>query len=804
MAEIQRKNRYDIERISGCGTIILFTFLTLWVAILSVFDLFTNWILEQSIFESATSIPDIRWINHGVIALILLVSLLIAFFVVKTPHVKQSLHIWFLAAILALILTPAKTMFITYQQPVAAIQILVLAIYSVVLYFFNVKNKTEPEKRTNLGAFFGLSALFAAAISIPWIVFGALGSAIDILLCIVLGLNFAFFTYQVLFPYLFNKTQSPSRDLNLSDFFIDGLTVAIFLLICMTGLAQNGSQLLMVIILPISGWIIAGIAIIGRKKVNQAKISVALISGLVFILPLLWFDADELSLLVNGAPGETLEWAMKAAWWTMGIQILLVILMVIYFKFIERVQMKKRTNILLGFFSLALLVFVYFVWGRPGLFGDKIFVIMKNQADLTASNQITDLSKRKQAVYDALIKTATTSQSDLRKQLEDWKISYSPYYLVDGIEVDAGPYYDLLLQKRSDVDRILPSPRLRPLPKKVPLTNNNPVDLPAEPSWNLSLIGADKVHEDLGISGKGIVIGQTDTGVDGYHPELSSSYRGYDGKDDYNWLDPWNQSIFPTDVQGHGTSTLGIITGKNIGIAPGAEWIGCVNLARDLGNPAVYLNCLQFMLAPYPQKGDPFTQGNPEKGAMIVNNSWGCPKVEGCDSAVFLSVVKAMESAGIFMSVAAGNSGNFGCSTVSDPLAIYADVFTVGSINQSGNVSDFSSLGPVTIDGSNRVKPNLLAPGEGIISAFPDKTYTQADGTSFAAPHVSGVVALMWSANPKLIGNIELTKKILEETASPYTGTLPTCVSANLVPNNASGYGILNAYAAVQAAQAIK
>jgi hypothetical protein len=62
----------------------------------------------------------------------------------------------------------------------------------------------------------------------------------------------------------------------------------------------------------------------------------------------------------------------------------------------------------------------------------------------------------------------------------------------------------------------------------------------------------------------------------------------------------------------------------------------------------------------------------------------------------------------------------------------------------------------------------------------------------------------MWSANEKLIGNVELTKQILEETATPYLGKLPDCVSASNVPNDASGFGILNAYAAVKAAMSLK
>jgi hypothetical protein len=68
---------------------------------------------------------------------------------------------------------------------------------------------------------------------------------------------------------------------------------------------------------------------------------------------------------------------------------------------------------------------------------------------------------------------------------------------------------------------------------------------------------------------------------------------------------------------------------------------------------------------------------------------------------------------------------------------------------------------------------------------------------------VAGVVALMWSANPDLIGDIDRTEQLLDETVTPYRGSLPSCVAPGM-PNNGVGYGILNAYAAVEAAQNLK
>jgi subtilisin family serine protease len=429
---------------------------------------------------------------------------------------------------------------------------------------------------------------------------------------------------------------------------------------------------------------------------------------------------------------------------------------------------------------------------------------MSQQADLTEAAKIQNAEERRSAIYDAMIKTAEDSQTDLRAQLDAWHLDYTPYYLVNGLEVNAGPIYTANIQQRSDVARVLESPQLRPLPKAEPTTNSSPANKPEKEPWNLTMIGVDKVHSALGITGSGIVIGQTDTGVDGNHDQLTNSYRGYAGSDDYNWLDPWNGTPYPTDAEGHGTASLGIVVGKDIGVAPDAQWIGCVNLGRNLGNSAKYLDCMQFMLAPYPQGGNAFTDGNPAKGAMIINNSWGCPRVEGCDAETLETAADALEKAGVFMSVAAGNTGYYGCSKVTDPLAIYPNVFSVGSVNKDGELSSFSSLGPVLVDGSGRIKPDLLAPGEDIVLAFPGNQYMTASGTSFAAPHVTGVVALMWSANPSLIGDIETTRKILEETATNYSGTYPECVTDDSTPNDAAGYGIIDAYAAVEKAISLK
>lgn len=806
MTQPSKPNLTSAEKKSGCLSIFAFVAISLWVLILSGIEIFLNWTMEQSLFENSTSLPDFRWVTHGITTGLILITVLITYFVAKNPRLKIASQVWAFAAGFALLATPVKKMWITYQQETAVLLILLMFIYTSVIFLIRSrKQQVQPEEnKKKPSSVFGIFALVSGIIMLPWVLWGSLGSLDDTLLYLVMGLEFGFMSVMFLYPFLFDRTQSEDRELHPVDFLIDGFVAAMFLIIMLTSLAQNGSQPLLIIVLPVTGFVMALIAIATRGTKDHGCLSVGLLATFALIGPLLWFDADELSLVIASGTGESLTWATKAAWFSFSASMLVMILLAVNFKSIGRIRLPKKANWLLPLLVLAGLSGVYFTFGRPGFFGEKVFVVMKDQADLSQVDGSLSIEDKRTEVYSTLVKEAESSQKEIRAQLDGWHISYTPYYLVNGLEVNASAFYRMQLGNRSDVARILESPQLRPLPQPAQLENSDPVDAPQEPSWNLSMIGVDKVRSELGITGKGILIGQADSGVDGRHQELASSYRGVDGTDDYNWLDPWNKTPFPVDAGGHGTGTLALITGKNIGIAPEAQWIGCVNLARNLGNPAVYLNCMQFLLAPYPQHGDAFKDGDPAKGAMIINNSWGCPVAEGCDSETYEYAASALEKAGIFLSVAAGNNGYYGCSTVSDPLAIYSEVFTVGSINEQGELSPFSSLGPVIVDGSGRIKPNLLAPGEQVVSAFPNNAYTRADGTSFAAPHVSGVVALMWSANPKLIGNVELTQKILEETAAPYAGSIPSCVTQTSVPNDAAGYGVLDAYAAVKAAMDVK
>ncbi len=450
---------------------------------------------------------------------------------------------------------------------------------------------------------------------------------------------------------------------------------------------------------------------------------------------------------------------------------------------------------------------VYVFAGHPGFADDGFLIIMEEHADLAGAEAIADREERIAYVRDRLIGTAESSQQAVRAELDALGLPYRPYYVINVIRVDG---HRMRMQHFADlpgVKRVILNPNVRDYPNDDPATYTA-VNLPEEDLLgNLDAIDAEEVWEE-GVTGEGIVVAGQDTGYDWTHPALLPHYRGWvdqEAHHDYNWHDAWDQTPFPFDDDSHGTHTMGTILGDDYqghrtGVAPGAQWIGCRNMRRGLGNPGAYAECMEFFLAPYPIGGDSFTDGDVSRAPHLINNSWGCPRMEGCFEDTLRPAVEALRAAGIMMVVSAGNDGPE-CSTAGTPPANYDASYSVGATTGAGQITSFSSRGPV----GNLHKPDIVAPGSEIPSALPGGGYGTASGTSMAAPHVSGVIALVWSANPELIGQIDLTERLLCETATPQplydTCDVTTtsydapcaCGETTGTPNNVYGCGVINA-----------
>ena len=447
----------------------------------------------------------------------------------------------------------------------------------------------------------------------------------------------------------------------------------------------------------------------------------------------------------------------------------------------------------------------------------EFLVVLADQADLSGAQALRTKQEKGRYVRDMLLNKAQATQGPILTWLRQRNIEHRSYYVVNFIWAKANREVALELAGRPDVLRVEGNPVIHNFRDMAPA-----VPAPSQPQRVTTIEpGIAYTHAPdvwaLGYTGQGIVVGGADTGYRWTHNALKPHYRGWDGttgSHDYNWHDSihdstgnpcGNDSPFPCDDLGHGTHTMGTAIGDDgmgnqIGMAPGAKWIGCRNIDEGNGTPTRYLECFQFFLAPYPVGGDP-TQGDPTLAPDVTTNSWTCPSFQGCSVDTLEMGLQAQRDAGIIMVVTAGSAGP-ACSTVSTPPGTSGFVYSVGALNTgTDTIASFSSRGPVTADGSDRLKPDLSAPGTNIRSAYntSDNAYAFLSGTSMATPHVAGGMGLLLSSNRSLIHDWATSEGLMSNNAVHILNG--TCDGGNPVtPNNTYGYGRIDVLAAVNQA----
>ncbi|MFD7023716.1 S8 family serine peptidase [Promicromonospora sukumoe] len=437
--------------------------------------------------------------------------------------------------------------------------------------------------------------------------------------------------------------------------------------------------------------------------------------------------------------------------------------------------------------------------------GDTSFWLrFSDSADLSAAGGITSWSERGEYVYETLLATAEAAQKDAVAELEKSGTEYTSYWATNAILVEDGSLglaTDLaadneVLEIRPTAHYEAPEPvEAADAPEKNAATA---AAAAGTPTWGITAINADDMW-DQGFTGEGIVVAGIDTGVDGAHSALAGGYRGNGEADPYayNYFSP-DGRLYPHDDDGHGTHTMGTIVGdtvryagvdQSVGVAPGAQWIAAAGGSNGWTDEDLIASG-QWILAPYDQ-GASRPEPDPDRRPHVVNNSWGA---DFSTDPFMEDVITAWEKAGIFATFANGNQGEAGCQSSGSPGSRSVN-YSVGAFTEGGGIASFSSRGPGQ---SGDVKPDIAAPGAYVFSAVPGGFMDYMSGTSMAAPHVAGSVALLWDAVPELVGNVPATRAILDGSALDVNNT--TC-GGTADDNNVWGEGKLDVLAAYELAQ---
>lgn len=263
-------------------------------------------------------------------------------------------------------------------------------------------------------------------------------------------------------------------------------------------------------------------------------------------------------------------------------------------------------------------------------------------------------------------------------------------------------------------------------------------------TYGLEKIGVPEVRQAKPeLTGKGVIVGIVDTGIDAKHPEFANKK--------ITFHDFVGTKTEPYDDNGHGTHVAGTISGigasgTQIGVAPDVTLV--VAKVFSSGGGASLSGLLRGMEWVADPDGNASTNDKPR----VVSNSWGGALDKDLSHDPFLPAVMTWIQLEIFPSFAAGNAGP-SPETVGSPGGL-PPAFAVGATDSDDNVADFSSRGPVkgTADGKavSYVKPDVSAPGHKVYSSIPGGKYASFSGTSMATPHVSGAIALLYQAFPNL------------------------------------------------------
>jgi subtilisin family serine protease len=376
--------------------------------------------------------------------------------------------------------------------------------------------------------------------------------------------------------------------------------------------------------------------------------------------------------------------------------------------------------------------------------------------------------------FDRAVAASSLSRVDIHRQfstpipnLGTVARAVKPYKILEGIGA--------LVLDEDDI----PSALLDGKVSGIEIVRNRDLDAPT-PNASASLTAPDPWHRThIGVSsgyaqtGKNVLIGVLDTGIEVSHPEFAGKvvhFNEFSGAG-------VSVSTVARDAGDHGTHVCGILAGKMSGIAPDASLAVAAVLTRPTPVGGLSGSTIQIATGFDWLLKTSFRPDRP--GVDVINASLG---VSGYVSFLERLVRTARSVYKTLLIAAIGNDGRLGPGNHGSP-GNYPDVVGVGATDRSDTVAPFSDWDTAWVppgSGTSIPKPDLSAPGVDIVSAEPKGGYQAMSGTSMAAPVVTGAAALLMERIPSLVGDpTALEAKIVACATVPVTPT----------PSNLGGRG---------------
>ena len=428
----------DAEHSGGTGGLLIL--LIIWsagIGVLTAVVFGATWLAEQ--FQIVSNQQPSPW--PAVILTLIYAALVIlparwAGRRVRQTRPKAVLDTWVAAGLFVLFCLPVRFVPVGAGQTGALLQIVCASLFVLVAR----RRLATPAGTSAIAAAppYWTAVVAASIVSVFWILWGAAGSWLDVLLnfvaALALGSAAAVIWRQQLLPSLAATDDDPRANVALG-----GLAMAAALAAMGAGFGTTGQQLILLFLLPSLGWLLMGVAYFGRgHDFPLGWAAAGLTLALAAAAPMILIDQEELVLILNLGTRDVGQWAARATFVSSAVALLLGLLAIVFARRLPDVHI-GRIGPLVAAVTTGLLAAVYLFSGQVGFHGERLFVIMQEQASWDSPVLPEEYWIRRATVYEDLVDRSDRTQASIRQTLDRLGVDYTPYYLANALEVDGGP-----------------------------------------------------------------------------------------------------------------------------------------------------------------------------------------------------------------------------------------------------------------------------------------------------------------------------------------------------------------------------